>query len=63
MMSLFRREVQSVAETPHEGQQSAHDQGAPVPKFLLLVYLIIGIFFVSYLATQLKFGAQSPTGF
>jgi len=34
-----------------------------VPKFLLLVYGVIAIFFVYYLAANLRFGPNSPTGF
>lgn len=52
-----------MSDIPRDGQQTAHDQGAPVPKFLLLVYLVIAAFFVYYMVTQLKFGPQSPTGF
>lgn len=43
--------------------EAAHDHGAPVPKFLLLVYAVIALFFVYYVATGLKFGENSPTGF
>lgn len=43
--------------------EGAHDHGAPVPKFLMLVYGVIAAFFVYYLVTGLKFGSDSPTGF
>ncbi len=43
--------------------QEGHEHGGPVPKFLLLVYLVIAAFFVWYLFTGLKFGPDSPTGF
>ncbi|MFO7273897.1 MAG: hypothetical protein DIU55_003385 [Bacillota bacterium] len=43
--------------------ESGHDHGGPVPKFLLLVYGVIAIFFVYYLAANLRFGPNSPTGF
>ncbi|MBP2018351.1 hypothetical protein J2Z79_001759 [Symbiobacterium terraclitae] len=43
--------------------EAAHDQGAPVPKFLLLVYAVIALFFIYYMATGLRFGPNSPTGF
>ncbi|HYF80885.1 MAG TPA: hypothetical protein VD973_27555 [Symbiobacteriaceae bacterium] len=52
-----------MADEKHDGHDAAHDHGAPVPKFLLLVYLVIAAFFVYYLATGLKFGGNSPTGF
>lgn len=52
-----------MADERHEGHEDAHEHGAPVPKFLMLVYLGIAAFFVYYLATGLKFGAGSPTGF
>lgn len=48
-------------EKHHAGE--AHDHGAPVPKFLILVYAVIAAFFVYYLITGLKFGQSSPTGF
>lgn len=43
--------------------EAHHDHGAPVPKFLLLVFLVIAAFFAYYLFTGLRFGANSPTGF
>jgi len=43
---------------PEQGHASP-----PVPKFLLLVYAVIAIFFVYYLAANLRFGPSSPTGF
>ena len=43
--------------------EAAHEHGAPIPKFLILVYAVIALFFVYYIATGLKFGDQSPTGF
>jgi len=53
-----------MADKKHEqGHDAAHEHGAPVPKFLMLVYLVIAVFFVYYLATGLKFGTNSPTGF
>lgn len=52
-----------MAGTEHEAQGAAHEHGVPVPKFLLLAYLVIGSFFVYYIVTGLKFGADSPTGF
>jgi hypothetical protein len=52
-----------MAEEKHSGHEEAHDHGAPVPKFLLLVYVAVAAFFVYYLATGLKFGPSSPTGF
>ncbi|MFZ5817018.1 MAG: hypothetical protein ACOY93_17280 [Bacillota bacterium] len=50
-----------MSEEKHHGE--AHDHGAPVPKFLILVYAVIAAFFVYYLFTGLKFGPDSPTGF
>lgn len=47
----------------HVHEDGAHDHGAPVPKFLILVYAVIAAFFVYYLITGLKFGPSSPTGF
>ena len=52
-----------MSDIPHEGQETARDQGGPVPKFLILVYLTIAAFFVYYMVMHLKFGPQSPTGF
>ncbi|HEY3363788.1 MAG TPA: hypothetical protein VGK74_01875 [Symbiobacteriaceae bacterium] len=52
-----------MSDEKREAHEAAHDHGAPVPKFLLLVYLVIAAFFVYYLFTYLKFGANSPTGF
>ncbi|HWI61669.1 MAG TPA: hypothetical protein VNT75_07530 [Symbiobacteriaceae bacterium] len=52
-----------MADDKQNGHDAAHDHGAPVPKFLLLVYFVIAAFFVYYLATGLKFGQSSPTGF
>jgi len=51
-----------MADEKH-GHEDAHDHGAPVPKFLILVYAVIAAFFVYYLITGLKFGTNSPTGF
>ncbi|MFB5083879.1 hypothetical protein [Symbiobacterium thermophilum] len=47
---------------PHTGAEHGHES-PPVPKFLLLVYAVIAIFFVYYLAANLRFGPNSPTGF
>jgi len=52
-----------VADIRPDSPEPVHDQGGPVPKFLLLTYLVIGGIFVYYLATGLRFGSQSPTGF
>lgn len=52
-----------MSDEKQTGHEAHHDHGAPVPKFLLLVYLVIGAFFVYYLVTNLKFGTNSPTGF
>lgn len=52
-----------MADEKHSGHEAAHEHGAPVPKFLMLVYLMIAAFFVYYLVTGLKFGPNSPTGF
>lgn len=52
-----------MADDKHTTHEEGHDHGAPVPKFLLLVYFVIAAFFVYYLATGLKFGSNSPTGF
>ena len=62
-MSLLHRGVKSMSDIPHEGHETARDQGGPVPKFLILVYLTIAAFFVYYMVMHLKFGPQSPTGF
>lgn len=51
-----------MADDKHEDHE-AHDHGAPVPKLLLVVYLVIASFFVYYLFAGLKFGSNSPTGF
>jgi hypothetical protein len=52
-----------MADNKPTAPDEAHDHGAPVPKFLVLVYVLIAAFFVYYLATGLKFGSGSPTGF
>jgi hypothetical protein len=52
-----------MADDKPTAQDSTHEHGAPVPKFLVLVYVLIAAFFVYYLATGLKFGGGSPTGF
>lgn len=51
-----------MAGKKHAGEASHHHE-APVPKFLILVYTVIALFFVYYLITGLKFGPDSPTGF
>jgi len=50
-------------EKSEQGHDAEHNHGAPVPRLLLLVYLLIAVFFVYYLITGLKFGGNSPTGF
>lgn len=52
-----------MANENEAGHEAAHEHGAPVPIFLLLVYTAITCFFVYYLYTGLKFGSSSPTGF
>lgn len=53
----------NVSDEKHHVGDASHDHGAPVPKFLILVYAVIAAFFVYYLITGLKFGLNSPTGF
>lgn len=52
-----------MSEENRPQSETMHDQGAPVPKFLMLVYAVIALFFIYYMATGLRFGPNSPTGF
>jgi len=51
-----------MSEENRPQSETEHGHG-PVPKFLMLVYAVIAIFFVYYMATGLRFGPNSPTGF
>lgn len=50
-------------EQKRPAHEAAGDHDHPVPRLLLLAYLVIAAFFLYYLATGLRFGTQSPTGF
>lgn len=51
-----------MSDQKRHAPEEAH-QSPPIPKFLMLAYLVIGSVWVYYMITGLKFGSNSPTGF